>query len=740
MTGIDHPFSPDTQGVVPQYPRVLCITPCAFNGVSGGGVTFTNLFRGWPKDRLATVTGDRVPVSREVCGRYYFLTARELDFAFPFRLLYPYPHPDRTASGPADPETPSPPGLLDPLKPLARRVLGEGGIPDVGRLSPALQAWITEFKPDIVYTILGSPGYASLVEAVVATFHLPLTVHFMDEGVTDPRRPGLFVPAIRQVYRRQVRRLTRRARCAMAICQEMAETYAARYGRPFLSFQNTVDVDFVEACRPAEREASGPPVLVYAGSILPHSQRQSLMDCCQAVKALNESGFPVRLQVITPLSGDLHGGQEFAVHPMISVVDAPADDARFFGLLKSADALLLPVNFDPVSVHFIRLSMPTKVPAYLACGLPVLAYGPGNTAQIRYAREVGWGLVVEHQDSQALADAMRRCLEDRDLRDRLVANARRAARKNHHVTEVRARFREALGQAAVQPDTRKPDQPLPQTSLALRSRLDFIREVLATTPHDRILDIGCGSGDHLTAPLARRCPGARITGVEPDVQTLEHARRTHAACPNLRFLEALPPGEQFEVVIASEVLEHVQEPGEFLTMLWERLTPDGMLLLTVPNGYGCSEMMAVLEVISIRLGVWPFLKRLKHALCGGKPAPAAPDTLAVSPHVNFFTEKRLLALLRAAGFEPIRRQGRMVLHNFVCSNLIDASEGLAEANAWLGRRVPLGLAADWMFALRRVDRRPTADVSYRRTLYERLKGRLHRWGAGGPTAKPRPGR
>ena len=54
------------------YPKILFITPLAFNKFSGTGITFTNLFKNWPKDRIATVTGDKNPVTKDVCEKYFF--------------------------------------------------------------------------------------------------------------------------------------------------------------------------------------------------------------------------------------------------------------------------------------------------------------------------------------------------------------------------------------------------------------------------------------------------------------------------------------------------------------------------------------------------------------------------------------------------------------------------------------------------------------------------------------------
>ena len=68
------------------FPRVLFVTPAAFNHFTGGGVTFSNLFAGWPKDRIATVHNDAVPTSTDVCERYFVLGRSEIDLFAPLRI------------------------------------------------------------------------------------------------------------------------------------------------------------------------------------------------------------------------------------------------------------------------------------------------------------------------------------------------------------------------------------------------------------------------------------------------------------------------------------------------------------------------------------------------------------------------------------------------------------------------------------------------------------------------------
>jgi 2-polyprenyl-3-methyl-5-hydroxy-6-metoxy-1,4-benzoquinol methylase len=100
---------------------------------------------------------------------------------------------------------------------------------------------------------------------------------------------------------------------------------------------------------------------------------------------------------------------------------------------------------------------------------------------------------------------------------------------------------------------------------------------------DRVLDLGCGEGD-LTAVLAQA--GARALGVDVAEAALARARRRH---PSLSFEHTpidgpLPLAEStFDVVWASEVIEHVADTARWLSEVRRVLAPRGRLLLTTPN-------------------------------------------------------------------------------------------------------------------------------------------------------------
>jgi glycosyltransferase involved in cell wall biosynthesis len=151
----------------------------------------------------------------------------------------------------------------------------------------------------------------------------------------------------------------------------------------------------------------------------------------------------MRLRIVTSAANCKQFGPLLTLHPNIAIEVSASDDLTFFQEISAADALLLPVNFDDTSVDFIRYSMPTKVPAYLNSGTPVLAYGSPETAQIRYAADAGWGRVVTERSLALLKDALKQIVCDKALRGTLSAAARQAA-ANHDARVVRSDFQELL--------------------------------------------------------------------------------------------------------------------------------------------------------------------------------------------------------------------------------------------------------------------------------------------------------
>jgi SAM-dependent methyltransferase len=97
------------------------------------------------------------------------------------------------------------------------------------------------------------------------------------------------------------------------------------------------------------------------------------------------------------------------------------------------------------------------------------------------------------------------------------------------------------------------------------------------------LEIGCGTGYVLSA-VAKAFPNAMTYGSEIFIEGLKHAA-TRLTTANLMQMDArnIPFSEEFEVIGAFDVLEHIHEDELVLSQIYSALKPEGYLILTVPQ-------------------------------------------------------------------------------------------------------------------------------------------------------------
>jgi glycosyltransferase involved in cell wall biosynthesis len=424
--------------------RILFLTSSAFNNVTGGGITFSNLFNGWPAENIATIHNDSIPVSCSVCNKYFNLTSREIYRWGFFKYI-------SLSETPIEISPKASFSIISRRKiSLLRKVknlfFGDG-IPRTTCLSDELVKWVSCFRPTVLYTILGSNEMMELADKLRIKFNLPLVVHMMDDWPSVIYRGGILSFFQRHKKDRLLSRLMKVAVLRFAICKDMADVYEVRYKRPFQWFQNTIDT---RACHQTVKNSSivSKPVRVaYIGSILPNVQLESLIDCCNAIQSLDDEGFSIQIEIYS--SSDLiHVSEQYrerlALGGAISLKGAIVDNEVFFRTMQDVDILILPVNFNSYTIKYIRYSMPTKIPAYLASGTPILVYGPIETAQISYAAKEGWGLPVIERNMNILKMAIKKLSTDTNLRSELSSRAQLIALMNHDSSIVRKKFQESF--------------------------------------------------------------------------------------------------------------------------------------------------------------------------------------------------------------------------------------------------------------------------------------------------------
>ncbi len=160
-----------------------------------------------------------------------------------------------------------------------------------------------------------------------------------------------------------------------------------------------------------------------------------------------------------------------------------------------------------------------------------------------------------------------------------------------------------------------------------------LAKILSKEKHKgvRLLDIGSGFGN-ITSFLAQL--GFEVIGIDISEKRINVARKSY---PNLKFickdiynLEIDEIGGKFDIITATEVIEHVKGVVGFTNKIKSLLKPGGLLAISAPyHGY---------------------IKNLLIILMGKFDEHFSP----FSDHSSFFSIKTMSTLLKNIGFENIK--------------------------------------------------------------------------------------
>ncbi|NBE84202.1 glycosyltransferase family protein [Micromonospora rubida] len=452
-----------------EHPRVLVVGAAGFGRASGTGITLSNLFAGWPRQRLAQLYAEDLEPDTDVCQRFLRLDPRSAPVEYHlFRWRA------RTTRGTS-------PGARN-----GSAVTGVGGVSAGGagaggagvepgplraRMRAELRAfvdlsplrvpadarrWLREQRPQVVYATLGSIRQMRLAVLAARECGVPLVPHFMDDWPSTLYADRQTLGVARRAVLAGVREVVRHSSYGLGISDPMAREYQRRYGLPFAAFGNCVDpTDFADRPGPARPAADGAVLdLVYVGGL--HLDRwRSLRRVGEAVGRLAADGLRARLTVHAPPQDLARYGERLGL-PGVRLGGSVASD-EVAAVLRRADVLVHVESFAEEHRHYTRYSLSTKIPQYLAAGRPVLGFGPAELASMAHLDAAGAGAVVGVDDPARLAREVARLCGDPALRERLGRQGLDFAVRHHRADQVAARFAETLARAA-----RRPVGPTPE--------------------------------------------------------------------------------------------------------------------------------------------------------------------------------------------------------------------------------------------------------------------------------------
>jgi glycosyltransferase involved in cell wall biosynthesis len=434
-------------------PRVL-IFGQPFNNRHGGGITLSNLFRGWDKDKLAVAATGHVMthVSTEVCELYYQLGYEEFKWRFPFNIIQ-----KRFKSGVLEPG-----GGNDIPKSVRKRgsryfIVNSifypamewlGLFHSAARLkfSPGFMTWIGDFRPQLLYFQVSSLDTIIFAIQLKQYLGVPAVIHMMDDWPSTISSRGPFRKVWQKRIDREFRTLLGMMDLCLSISDAMSSEYKKRYNQNFHPFHNPIDISVWGKYRRTSYKLRESGIrILYSGRIGP-GITDSLIEIAEAVEELYRGGLSVRFHIQSPAADKtvVKRLQNYGC----TVINPVAEYTSLPEIYAGADILVIANDFDSKGLSFLRYSMPTKASEYMISGTPVLVYSPDETAVSRFFSDHGCGLCVTEHGTRALISALRLLISDEALRSELGTKAASVATDSFDGEIKRREFKELLTKTA----------------------------------------------------------------------------------------------------------------------------------------------------------------------------------------------------------------------------------------------------------------------------------------------------
>jgi 2-polyprenyl-3-methyl-5-hydroxy-6-metoxy-1,4-benzoquinol methylase len=166
-------------------------------------------------------------------------------------------------------------------------------------------------------------------------------------------------------------------------------------------------------------------------------------------------------------------------------------------------------------------------------------------------------------------------------------------------------------------------------------RLEMVSYIPRNTK--RLLDVGCSSGN-FGKTLKIQDPEISVWGIEPFEKAANIAAQKldKVICtsfrPNIPELE----NQQFDCITFNDVLEHIVNPDEALSLCHPLLSDNGVLIASIPNVLFFPVMYNLLKKED-----WQYEE----------------SGVLDKTHVKFYTKKSIARLFKTCGYEIIKLEG-----------------------------------------------------------------------------------
>ena len=383
-------------------PKVLIISEFYFNENSGGGILLKNLFENYPKDKIFIIHEDVNAKSDSKIRSHLLRNSSKINHFLK--------------------------NLLHPL--IVKKLIDFRNIITIKKrkkVSSDLITKLKKFKPDVIYTILGSYGLMCMIRDLKLFLKIPLVTHIMDNVLSVYKQNRKEYRIFNLLIQSSAKRI--------AINSKMAEEYQKIFKYNFSILHNGIDKKKIQKVNKKEKTK----IITYIGSVFKNAQLDSLVEITQVIEELIKKKIDLKCLFFLPENQRRIYEHNFPNNRRILIRNHNLNEKEYFKTISESDLLLLASNFDFKSVDYYKYSWPAKMGTYLMSKVPIFIYGPKKIFFINDAKSKKWAYVEDKKSKKNLEDSLIKILYDLNLRKRILKNAMKKS-KDFELPKIQRRL------------------------------------------------------------------------------------------------------------------------------------------------------------------------------------------------------------------------------------------------------------------------------------------------------------
>jgi len=402
------------------YPKVLVVANNSFSRTDNNGRTLSNLFIGWPREKLAQFCISTDGPNYEVCNNYYCVTDSEvLNSRIHFRkarrnTLEPF---DRKEPIGADGK-----GKKTAFRMLVRDLLWNRDVWDTKDFSQ----WVTEHNPELILVLFSDASFILDIAASLSQkLDVPL-IMYNTEGFyffkknyfrTKTIFDWLWFPIYQRRYRRSVEAMMKHVCYSIYLNDLLKDDYNNKFN------DNSIVLYTTSTLEATDRSFEDELIFSYLGN-LTHDRPKALIEIADVLQSINPSW---RLNVY---GKTLNKNDESLLkeHAGISYRGFVQYD-EVLNMVRESQILFHAESQEKKLQESLKYGFSTKIADSISSGACFVLYASKDLACSKYIQETGAGWFAS--DKQTLRACIEEIVFDPTRRNEVLKKAKEIAALNH---------------------------------------------------------------------------------------------------------------------------------------------------------------------------------------------------------------------------------------------------------------------------------------------------------------------